>query len=227
MSTKALRNKSCSSFRYMRHAARGIALAFCLFGADTALAVGRDAPVPPGSACHAVSSADAAVTVASLARLGLALLDGACGGDPDPARAIPLLEAAATRGHAEAAWRLALYLDGHAATDTQQARALHFYRVAAHAGHVGAQHRLGLLLVAEGTDRATQAEGLDWLRRAADQGDGVAAAALAVIRGRGLHGVAQDACQALRWIARSRQLGAPVDLAALAVALSARTDGTC
>jgi len=227
MSTKTLGFDLRFGYRHLRHSVRSIALAVCVLWVDTALAVGRDGPVPPEPACHAVSRADAIDAADATARLGLALLDGACGGDPDPARAIPLLETAAARGHRQAAWRLALYLDGHNAAETPRKRALHFYRVAAEAGHVGAQHRLGLLLVAEGPDSAARAEGLDWLRSAADRGDGVAAAALALIRGRGLHGVAQDACRALRWIDRSLQLGAPVDLAGLSATLSARTDRTC
>ena len=202
-------------------------IAFAAAAVASPAAMGRDAPFIERSPCAALSQAAEAGSAGASARLGIALLDGACGDDGDPDRATELLETAAERGHPVAAWRLALHLEARGGDGGPDGRAARFYRMAAEAGHPGAQHRLGLLLVAHGADPETRAKGLGWLRDAAHHGHGLSAATLALIHARGMHGVARDPCRALAWIGASERLGAPVDLGSLAATLAQDAGGAC
>ncbi len=160
--------------------------------------------------------------------LGLGYLHPRCGAATvDLGAAMDWLERAAGQGDVAAAVRLAILFDDGALLPPDRARARVHYLQAAHGGVVPAQHRLGILLVAGEGGRKDTDGGLRWLAVAAAHGDPSAAAALALLRARGYHGVPVDVCAAVDWLETAARLGAPAALPDLRAELAADRTTDC
>lgn len=160
-----------------------LALSACAeFGAGTPVPSAPPAPVPAQERREA----------ARLRQEGLRALGPPRGGTPDPAQAAALIEAAASRGDAEAQLLLALaHLRGQ-----DPASALPWLQRAAHQGQPDAQYRLARLLEAGEGTRREPAWAAVWFQRAAERGHGQAQFAMALLQVAG-EGTARDEAEAL------------------------------
>jgi hypothetical protein len=133
---------------------------------------------------------------ALLLREGQRALNPPRGVAPDPDRAALLIEAAATRGDADAQMLVAASHLSRPDGGRDPAAALPWLHRAAQQGHADAQFRLGQLLEAGEGTRRDVAWAAVWLQRAGERGHAPALFAIALLQVAG-EGTARDEAEAL------------------------------
>jgi len=123
----------------------------------------------------------------------------------DDAVALPLLEAAAAEGFAEAQYNLGRLHDDGRGTAKDTATAVRWYETAAEQGYAPAQAVLGAVYSNGTSAPQDYALAARWLRKAAEQRDPFAALALGMAYDLG-RGVPVDGAEALLWVTRSAEL---------------------
>jgi len=151
------------------------------------------------------------VCVAALALVSVA--QAATGGEGEQLfrdghydRALTAWEAEASKGDADAAWRLAVALNDGVVTERDPGRAIRWLRLAAEAGHADAQVDLGTAFDRGEGVAASPADAARWYRRAAVQGHVAGQFNLASMCEQG-QGVERDLEEAWAWYSLSVRQG--------------------
>jgi len=131
------------------------------------------------------------------------------------------LDVHATRGNANAQYRLGKRNLDSAKTCEERAQAVEWIRKAADQGHAGAQTGMGLLYTRGVGLRVDYSEAVKWLNRAAEQDVAVAQNELGVIYAKG-RGVPQNLDEALLWCGKAAEKGSKIAKRNLALIQAAK-----
>ena len=122
------------------------------------------------------------------------------------ARAVFMLEGAASPGNRDAQYRLGQLYSAKWLSEADTGKANYWYRLAGEQGHEGAQYQLGVnYTVGEDADKDA-AESYRWFKMAAAQGNNRAKYNLGVLSLHG-RGVPRDPQQAQKWLSEAAQSG--------------------
>ena len=126
--------------------------------------------------------------------------------DDEYDKAVPLFEALANEGHAEAQYMLGIHYAGGTGVEVDDVKAAEWFRKAAEQGNADAQYNIaGFYFIGKGVSK-DEVKAVEWMRKAAEQGHAEAQRILGQCYYEG-GGVAKDEEKAIEWLRKAAEQG--------------------